>query len=102
MTIPLNSAEPWMATIIGVELDDTIEQTAQVALTSLCGSRLTDTASMPIMLFLTRYQGDPMWRQHLEAVFDSEGPHFHAGMAVMAEYAQYSFDLQHTTARTVI
>jgi hypothetical protein len=34
-----------------------------------------------------------MWRQCLEAVFDPEGPHLHGGMAAMAEYAQYSFDL---------
>jgi hypothetical protein len=43
-----------------------------------------------------------MWQQCLEAVSDTEGPHFHAGMAVMAEYAQYSFDLQHNRTRTVI
>jgi hypothetical protein len=40
-----------MATIIGVELDETVEQTAQVALTSLCETRLTDTAAMPVVLF---------------------------------------------------
>jgi hypothetical protein len=34
--IPLNPTEPWMATIIRVELDETVEQIAQVALTSLC------------------------------------------------------------------
>jgi hypothetical protein len=32
VTIPLNSIEPWMSSVIGVELDDTIEQTTQVAL----------------------------------------------------------------------
>jgi hypothetical protein len=102
VTIPLNPMKPWMVTIIGVELDDTIKQTAQVALTSLCGSHVANTAAMPIVLFPTCYQGDPMWQQRLEAVSDSEGPQFHAGMAVMTEYAQYSFDLQHTTARTII
>jgi hypothetical protein len=100
--IPLNPAEPWMGTVIGVELDDTIEQTAQVALTSLCGSRLTDTAAMPIAFFPIRNQGDPMWKQCLEAVFDLECPHFHTCMAAMVEYAQYSFNLQHNLARTVI
>jgi hypothetical protein len=25
MTIPLNPVEPWMATVIGVELDDTVD-----------------------------------------------------------------------------
>ena len=102
VTIPLNPTEPWMATVIGVKLDDTVEQTAQVALTSLCGSRLADTAAMSIALFPVRYQGDPVWQQRLEAISDPEGPHFHAGLTAMAEYAQYSFDLQHTTARTVI
>jgi hypothetical protein len=34
-----------------------------------------------------------MWQQRLEAISDPEGPHFHVGLAVMAEYAQYSFDL---------
>jgi hypothetical protein len=53
MTIPLNPTEPWMATVNGVELDDTVEQMAQVALTSFCGSHLTNTATMSIVLFLT-------------------------------------------------
>jgi hypothetical protein len=68
VVIPLNPTEPWMATIIRVELDETVEQTAQVALTSLCESRLTDTAVMPIALFSIRNQEDPVWKQHLEAV----------------------------------
>jgi hypothetical protein len=50
--IPLNPVELWMGTIIGVELDETVEQKTQVALTSLCESRLTDTTTMPITLFL--------------------------------------------------
>jgi hypothetical protein len=43
-----------------------------------------------------------MWQQHLEAISDPEGPHFHTGLTAMAEYAQYSFELLHTTVRTVI
>jgi hypothetical protein len=54
MVIPLNPMEPWVATIIGVELDETIEQTAQVTLTFLCESRLANTATMPITLFPIR------------------------------------------------
>jgi hypothetical protein len=61
VTIPLNPVEPWMAIAIGVELDDTVEQTAQVALTNMCGSRLVDTTAMPITLFLVHYHGDPVW-----------------------------------------
>jgi hypothetical protein len=45
---------------------------------------LADTAVMPIVLFPFCYQGYPMWQQHLEAISDPEGPHFHAGMAAMA------------------
>jgi hypothetical protein len=41
VVIPLNPMELWMATVVGVELDETVEQTAQVTLTSLCESRLT-------------------------------------------------------------
>jgi hypothetical protein len=43
VVIPLNPAEPWMATVIGVELDETVKQTTQVALISLCESHLADT-----------------------------------------------------------
>jgi hypothetical protein len=86
VVIPLNPMEPWMATVIRVELDETIEQTAQVALTSLCESRLADTAVMPIVLFLICNQEDPVWKQHLEAVSNPEGPHFYAGMAALAGY----------------
>jgi hypothetical protein len=102
VVIPLNPTEPWMATVIRVELDETIEQMAQVALTSLCESRLTDTAMMPIALFLICNQEDPVWKQCLEAVSNPEGPHFHAGMAVLAGYAHHMFNLQASTARTVI
>jgi hypothetical protein len=87
MVIPLNPTEPWMATVIGVELDETIEKMAQVALTSLCESRLADTTTMRIVLFPIRNQEDPVWKQHLEAVSNPEGPHFHAGMAALAGYA---------------
>jgi hypothetical protein len=66
VVIPLNLTEPWMTTIIGVELDETVEQTAQVSLTSLCESRLADTAVMPIMLFPIHNLEDPMWKQRLE------------------------------------
>jgi hypothetical protein len=62
VTVPLNLIEPWMASVIGVELDNIVEQMAQVTLTSLCGSRLVDTTAMPIMLFPVCYQGDPMWQ----------------------------------------
>jgi hypothetical protein len=51
VVITLNPTELWMATVIGVELVETIEQMAQVTLTSLCETRLTDTATMSIALF---------------------------------------------------
>jgi hypothetical protein len=86
MVIPLNPTEPWMATVIGVKLDETAEQTAQVALTSLCESCLADTAAMSITLFPICNQEDPMWKQHLEAMSNPKGPHFHAGMAALARY----------------
>jgi hypothetical protein len=102
VVIPLNPMEPWMATIIGVELDETVEQTAQLALTSLCETRLADTAAMPIALFPIRNQEDPVWKQRLEAVSNPEGSHFHAGMAALAGYAQHLFNLQASTGRTVM
>jgi hypothetical protein len=87
VVIPLNPFEPWMATVISVE------QTAQVALTSLCETRLADTATMPIALFPICNQEDPVWKQRLEAVSNPEGPHFHTGMAALAGYAQHLFNL---------
>jgi hypothetical protein len=102
MTIPLNPTEPWMATVIDIELDDTVDQMAHFDLASLCGSRLADTSTRPIVLFLFCYQGHPTLQQRLEAVSDPEGPHFHAGMAAMVEYVQSSFNLQHNIAKTVI
>jgi hypothetical protein len=91
-----------MATVISVELDETVEQTAQVVLTSLCVSRLADTAAMPITLFPIRNKEDPVWKQHLEVMSNPEGPHFHAGMTVLAGYAQHMFNLQASTGRTII
>jgi hypothetical protein len=102
MMIPLNPADPWTRTIIGSEPDTIVEQTADIALTSLCESRLTATVVMPVTLFPIQNQENPVWKQCLEAVFDLEGPHFNTGMAVLAKYAQYLFNLQHNTARTVM
>jgi hypothetical protein len=102
VVIPLNPMEPRMVTVIRVELDETVEQMAQVLLTSLCESRLTDTAAMPITLFPIHNQEDPIWNQRLEAVSNPESPHFHVGMAALAGYAQHMSNLQASTARTVI
>jgi hypothetical protein len=62
VVIPLNPTEPWMATVVRVELDETVEQTAQVALTSLCETRLADSVVMPLVLFLIHNQEDPVWK----------------------------------------
>jgi hypothetical protein len=98
----VNPTEPWMGTVIGSELNGTIKQMTLIALTSMCESRLTTTAEMPITLFPIHNQEDPVWQQRLEAMSDLEGPHFHVGMAEMAKYATYLFNLQHNTARTII
>jgi hypothetical protein len=102
MTIPIKSEEPWTVTVIGVELDDTIDKMTHFSLASLCGSRLADTTAMLLALFLFRYQGDPVWQQHFEVVSDPEGPHYHTGMAAMAEYAQGLFNLHHSTDTIVV
>jgi hypothetical protein len=86
----------------GVKLDDTVDKMVHFTLASLCGSRLADTAVTPLMLFPFHYQGDPVWQQHFEAVSDPEGPHYHAVVAMMAEYAQGLFNLQHSTDMTVV
>jgi hypothetical protein len=71
-----------------------------IALTSLCEDRLAATATLPFTLLLIWNQENPVCQQHLEAVSDLEGPHFHTGMTSLARYAQYLFNLQHNTART--
>jgi hypothetical protein len=102
LMVPLNPTEPWMGTVVGSELDSTVEQMTLVALTSLCESRLATPIKMPIMLFPIHNQEDPMWQQHHEAVPDLECPHFSTGMDEMARYMQYLFNMQHNTASTVI
>jgi hypothetical protein len=94
--------EPWGATVIGVELDKTVEQAAHVALTALCESSLNDTTTMPITLFLIHKYEDPMWKQRLQAMTDPEGPHFHASMAGMTEYTQNMFNFQQNTVKTIV
>jgi hypothetical protein len=100
--IPIRPEEPWSVTVMGVELDDFVDKTAHFALASLCGSYLADTTTMPLALFPFCYQGDPLWQQHFEAVSDPKGPHYHTGMAAMAEYTQGLFNLQHSTDTTVV
>jgi hypothetical protein len=72
---------------------------AHIALTSLCEDHLTTTAALPIALLLIQDQENTVWQQRLAAVSNLKGPHFHAGMTLLARYAQYPFNLQHNTAR---
>jgi hypothetical protein len=98
MTISFDPAEPWVGSAIGSEPDTGVEMMAHITLTSLCVDCLTATATLPITLLLIRDQENPAWQQRLAAVSDLEGPHFHAGMTLLARYAQYLFNLQHNIA----
>jgi cell division protein FtsB len=93
MMIPFDQEDLWMGTIVSSKPDTTVEQTAHVALTSLCESHLATTAVMPIALFPIRNQENTMWKQHLEVMSNLEGPHFSTGMATMVKYVQYLFNL---------
>jgi hypothetical protein len=75
---------------------------AHIALTSLCEDRLVATAALPIVLLLIQNQENPVWQQRHEAVSILEVPHFHVGMTSLARYAQYLFNLQHNTTRTIM
>jgi hypothetical protein len=98
--IPFDLREPWLGSVISSEPDTGVELMAHVALTSLCEDHLTATAALPIALLPIQDQENPVWQQHLEAVSNLKGPHFHTGMTSLARYAQYLFNLQHNTART--
>jgi hypothetical protein len=87
VTIPFDPTEPWSGSIIGSELDIGVELMAHIALTSLCEDHLTATTTLPIVLLLIQDQENPVWQQHLEAVSNLKGPHFHAGMTSLARYA---------------
>jgi hypothetical protein len=102
MMIPLDPAHPWSGSIGGGEPDIGVEMMAHITLTSLCEDRLAAIVALPIMLLPIWNQENPIWQQCLEAMSDLEGPHFHAGMTSLARYAQYLFNLQHNTVRTVM
>jgi hypothetical protein len=102
LMVPFNPTDPWMGTVVDSELDCIVEQSALIALTSLCESSLAATAEIPTVLFPIHNQEDPEWQQCLMAVSDPQGPHFHAGVAEMVKYAQYLFNLQHNTTRNVV
>jgi hypothetical protein len=100
--IPLDPAHPWSGSIIGSEPNTVIEMMAHITLTSLCEDRLVATSALPIALLPIQNQENQVWQQRLEAMFSLEGPHFHMGMASIARYAQYLFNLQHNTSRTIM
>jgi hypothetical protein len=102
MAIPLDPAHPWSGSSSSSEPDTSVEMMAHIALTSLCEDRLATTATLPIALLPIQNQENPVWQQHLEVVCDLKSPHFHVGMTSLARYAQYLFNLQHNTARTVM
>jgi hypothetical protein len=62
MMIPFSQEDTWTGTIGGSEPDTTVKQTAHVALTSLCESRLAATAVMLIALFPIQNLENPMWK----------------------------------------
>jgi hypothetical protein len=100
MMIPFDPTEPWLGSVIDSEPDIGVELMVHIALTSLCEGRLAATAALPITLLPIQNQENPIWQQRLEAVSDLKGPHFHAGMILLAKYMQYLFNLQHNTDRT--
>jgi hypothetical protein len=99
VTIPFDPTESWSGSVISSDPDTGVEMMAHIALTSLCGDRLTAIAAPPIALLPIQNQENPVWQQCLEAVSDLKGPHFHVGMTLLARYAQCLFHLQHNTAR---
>jgi hypothetical protein len=86
VTIPFNPTEPWSGSIISSEPDTGVEMMVHIALTSLCEDRLAATAALPIALLLIWNQENPVWQQHLKAMSDLKGPHFHAGITSLARY----------------
>jgi hypothetical protein len=61
LKVPFDPMDPWMGTVVDSELDNTIEQTTLVALTSGYESHLTVTVEMSITLFLIHNQEEPVW-----------------------------------------
>jgi hypothetical protein len=86
VTILIDPMKPWLGSVIGSEPDTNVEMMAHIALTSLCEDRLTTTVALPITVLLIRDQENLIWQQHLVAMSDLEGPHFHAGMTLLARY----------------
>jgi hypothetical protein len=86
VTIPFDPTEPWSGSIMDSEPDTGVEKIAHIPLTSLCEDRITATAALPIALLLIQNQENPIWQQHLEAVSDLKGPHFHVMMTSLSRY----------------
>jgi hypothetical protein len=99
--IPVDPETPWTGTVVGGDLDESVERMAHLALTALCEQRLPDTAGLAIALYPIRDQDEPEWQQRLEAICDVTRELFHAGWAQMAKYARYMFNLQIETTRIV-
>jgi hypothetical protein len=61
VTIPFNPIETWLGSVIGSELNTSVEMMAYIALTSMCEDCLAATAALPIALLLIRNQENPIW-----------------------------------------
>jgi hypothetical protein len=84
--IPFDPTEPWSGSVIGSEPDTGVELMVHVSLTSLCEDHLAATAALPIVLLPMQDQENSVWQQHLEAVSNLKGPHFHAVMTLLVRY----------------
>jgi hypothetical protein len=100
--IPFEPTAPWKGAVGVSEVDDTIENMAHFALTSLCEHNLAATADTLIALFLIHNHEEPEWQQHHEAMCELTSSHFSTVWAQMAKYSRYLFNLMHNTDRAIV
>jgi hypothetical protein len=80
-------------------MDDAMEKTAHMALTTLSSQNLAATVGTPISLYPIQDRSDPEWKTRMDEVGNVFHIHYHSGWAYMAGYAQHLFQLQHDTRR---
>jgi hypothetical protein len=77
------------STTTGVDLDDTLERAAHLALTEFCELHIPSLAGTAIALFPVQNEGNTTSSERLAAVGNPEHSAYHAGWAFMAPYAQH-------------
>jgi hypothetical protein len=102
--VPAHPSDPgmtaWFTTVIGDDLDGTLERAGHQALMEFSEYHLSGVVGTAITLFPVQNEGNTAWSERLAALGDPKGSAYHTGWAFTACYAQQMSSIFQEAAAT--